>query len=121
MTWQEVVVAVKKTSAPVTTSGSDDTLDDFIGETEKWINNVIGVPDEDLEEDIVGPDVNTQLGRLNMMWTLSQEENIAKGLEPNIIQSQEDVEKITGLNRIEVVRMLIRSLRMLHSLTLCSR
>lgn len=116
MTWQEIVVVVKKkTSEPVTSSGSDITLSSFIDETEEWIKNVVGVPDDDFEEDIVGPDVNTQLGRLNMMWTLSQEENIAKGLEPSIIQSQEDVEKLIGLRRIEVVRMLIWCyLRMLH-------
>ena len=105
---------MEKTSGLVAESGPDHPFSRFIADTEQWIKNVIGVPEEDYEEDIVGPDVDPQIHRLNTMWRRLQEDEITQRLEASAgIQEQTDVEVVMGQERIELVNTSIRPHRIL--------
>lgn len=103
--WNEVV---ETTSERIDQLGADNTLTRFIGETDQWLKNVVGLLDYDYEEDIMSLHVDTQIHRLNTVWEDLQEAGIAKRLEESgAIGNPKDVQTIMGKNRIELVKHLV--------------
>ncbi|KAH8107841.1 hypothetical protein BXZ70DRAFT_912936 [Cristinia sonorae] len=97
--WNEIT---EKTSSLVTTFGPDHAFSQFIAETEQFIKNVVGVAEEDYEEEILGADAEAELHRLNTKYRRLQEQMLGDQLANTIIQEQADVINIIGQPRIEL-------------------
>lgn len=98
--WKEIT---ESTATLVSSSGPEHTFSRFVNDTETFIKAAVGVPEEDYEEDILGTDVEAELHRLNIKYRKLQEQMLSDQLANNVIEEQEDVVRIMGQPRIELV------------------
>ena len=106
--------------------GSAHAFSIFMDETTEFIKNTIGVQGEEYEEDILGPEVDVELNRLNTKWQKLSEELMGENMRAKeVINDQQSIAQIVGHSdvkkmgqpRIDLVKKASLCISLLHTHT----